>query len=167
VTPPAPSVFIAHPLSAAKNLPATERLVRLFRDAFLDRGWTVRPRRGESVDALNARVRAGLGTSLVASNVEGIVASDLLLVIATEMDEPSSVWVEAGVAIARAIPLVVVADPSVRLPFLVGAVVAPGAYATGGPLNHLLPASSVPALATGSHKLQAVEDLVDSIIAGQ
>jgi hypothetical protein len=103
---------------------------------------------------------------LVASNIEGIVTSDLLLVIVTEMDEPSSVWVEVGVAIARGVPLVVVADPYVRLPFLVRAVVAPGASATGARPNRLLPTPSVSALAAGSHKSQAVEDLVDSIIAG-
>lgn len=165
MTLPGPSVFIAYPLSTAKDLPATEHLVQLFREAFVDRGWTVRPRRGESVGALNARVRAGGGAPLVASNIEGIVTSDLLLVIATEMDEPSSVWVEAGVAIARGVPLIVIADPHVHLPFLVRAAVAPVAFTTSGPPNRLFPTSSVPALATGSDKSHAVEDLVDSIIA--
>lgn len=165
MTPPGPSVFIAHPLSSAKDLLFTEHLVQLFRDAFVARGWTVRPRRGESVGALNARIRAGRGAPLVASNIEGIVTSDLLLVIVTEMGEPSSVWVEAGAAIARGVPLVVIADPHVPLPFLVRAAVAPVAFAPSDPPNRLFPTPSVPALATGSGKSRAVEDLVDSIIA--
>jgi hypothetical protein len=103
---------------------------------------------------------------LLASNVEGVVTSDLLLVIATEMDEPSSIWVEAGMAIARGVPLVVVATPQVRLPFLVRAALAPAASSAGSRPNRLLSASSLSALAAGRNRARAVGDLVDSIIAG-
>jgi nucleoside 2-deoxyribosyltransferase len=161
---PEPSVFIAHPLSTAKDLPHTERLVQLFREAFVSQGWKVRPSRGEAVDTLNDRVRSGGGVSLVTSNIEGIVASDLLLVIVTEMDEPSSVWVEAGVALARSIPLVVVATTAVALPFLIRAAVAPAAATASRPSGSLLRTCSIHTLAAEGRQAQAVGDLVKSII---
>ena len=167
MSPLEPSAFIAHPLSTAKDLPSTERLVQQFRDAFAGRGWRVRPHRDDSVAALNASLRTGGGASLVTRNIEGIVTSDLLLVIATEMDEPSSVWVEAGVALARGVPLVVLTTPAVTLPFLVRAALASGADTTGGSLRRRPLAASIPipTMTTTTHQVQAVGDLVDSIIA--
>jgi hypothetical protein len=163
VSPPQ-SVFIAYPMTAAKDLSATERLVRQFRAGFLSRKWTVRPRRGESVEAIDARMRAGGGASLVSSNIEGIGLSDLLLVVATEMEEPSSVWVEVGVAMARGIPLVVVAEPSVRLPFLVRAAVTSGASAAGSNPNRLIVMPfplERPEENVGS---PAIDDIINSIV---
>lgn len=161
----APSVFIAHPQTTAIDLAAIDRLAEMFRDNFLDRGWVVLPLHREPLDAADAHVRIGDGASLLASNVESIVRSDLLLVIATELEEPSSIWVEAGIAIARNVPLVVVADPTVRMPFLVRTATALGAHAIGGRPGRLVLTSSLSAPADQTQQAQAVKDLVDSIIA--
>jgi hypothetical protein len=161
---PEPSVFIAQPLSTAKDLPDTERLVQLFHEAFVIRGWKVRPRRSESVDALNHLLQGDGGASLVARNIENIVISDLLLVIATEMEEPSSIWVETGVALARGIPLVVVATTTaVHVPFLIRAAAAPAAVTASRPMppSH---ACSIRTLTTEGHQAQAIGNLVQSII---
>ena len=161
---PEPSVFIAHPLSTAKDLPDTERLVQLFREAFVSRGWKVRPRRGESVEALNDRLRSGGGASLVTCNIEGIITSDLLIVIVTEMDEPSSVWIEAGAALGRGIPLVVVATEAVSLPFLIRAAVKPVTVTASCRPRPPLHTCSIHTLTTEGHQAQAVGNLVQSII---
>ena len=160
---PRPSVFIAYPLSTARDPRETGRLVKLFRDVFVSGGWEVNPRRGESIEALNDRLRSGGGASLVARNIEGIVTSDLLLVIAAEMDEPSSVWVEAGVALARGIPLIVVAISAVSLPFLIRAAVTHTAITSVNYSSFPLHAYSTYSLATEDHQAQAIHDLIRSI----
>lgn len=103
-------VFLARPLSDVAEPAPLDELCRSLSAELHAAGWTVGP--------VREAVPPDGGRALVAGNVEGILGSDLLLVIG-EPGTTSSIWVEVGVALAGGVPVAVLARPGDRLPFLV------------------------------------------------
>ena len=113
------TVFLAHSISSASPESATEDIARIAREELVKAGWRVLPREREPLAGILARAMHGDGRAMVASNVASIVNSDLILIIAEDYGSPSSVWVEAGIALAARVCGVVIAGPNVALPLLV------------------------------------------------
>lgn len=111
-------VFLAYPLQAAEDLADTERLAQMVRQGLEASGYTVRPGSGDSERAAlhatvpDAKVRLG-------SNVAGVTGADFLVVLLSPMREPSSIWVEVGMALAVGRPVVLAGPAGVEIPFLV------------------------------------------------
>lgn len=114
-------VFIAHPMSSAREPAAVDRAVRMLRSTFAGRGWSVYPQRATALAELNDQVQRGNGRPILEANVESIVTSDLLVVLVADALEPSSIWIEIGIALARGVPIAILSGESTSLPFLVRA----------------------------------------------
>jgi hypothetical protein len=110
-------VFVGHAVTGTTEAAAVVEVVSGLRHELTDWGWQVRP--DIVVDtAVADQVRAGEGRRLVQRNVDHIATSALLVLLADHAADTSSLWIEAGVAIASCVPVAVVADAHTTLPFL-------------------------------------------------
>jgi hypothetical protein len=112
-------------MTTASNPHTVEHAVDAVRRHFTAAGWQVRPNEQEDTPAIVSRANRGEGRSIVESNVTAIKTSTLLLVLADRTSTPSSIWVEAGIALSSGVPGAVVAAEGVVLPFLVSAAMSP------------------------------------------
>ncbi len=112
-----PSAFIAHPVSETGNAEAIAVAAREMRNVLTGCGWRVVPEVVVEKSVATARVRDGEGRRLVERNVEQVGSATVLVILADGAAETSSVWIEAGVALARGVPTVVVASLKLRCPF--------------------------------------------------
>jgi len=112
------SVFIAHPVTGTGNPEAAADTARDLRTALIGLGCAVRPEVIVDREVATSRIRAGAGRLLATGNVEQVASATMLVILADGAAETSSVWIEAGVALARGVPTVVVASPGTALPFL-------------------------------------------------
>jgi len=128
------TAFVAYPISGADEPDGVRAAAQALRLELARRGWRVRPEAITDGDAAIERARRGEGRSVVQNNVEGISTSSVLVLLIDEATKLSSVWVEAGVALARGVPTVVVASERAALPFLVASAV--GSSRTGLPSWH-------------------------------
>lgn len=149
---PSRLVFVAHPLSAVRDPDNTKRIVDMVRTAFRDRGWDVRPAETDDM-SFERRAAASAAPDIVRANIDAVRTSDLLVVVAGDFAEPSSIWVEAGIALAVAVPVAVLSDDRTRLPFLLRAAV-------GLELGTGRPAAVIVPLALSDAMPRSVEDAV-------
>lgn len=118
-------MFVGHAVTGTAEAVAVVEVVSGLRQAFTERGWHVRP--DVVVDtAVADRVRAGEGRRLVQRNVEHVAASALLVLLADRAAETSSLWIEAGVALAGGVLIAVVASSHTTLPFLLASAFGEG-----------------------------------------
>lgn len=110
-------VFLAYPLTKAEDLPRFEPFLARLRHEFETSGWIVFPSDEGQKRMAAATERRSRG-AVLASNVAAVTTSDLLVVLVSPAREPSSIWVELGMALAQRRPIIIVGDVVDRLPFL-------------------------------------------------
>lgn len=120
------STFLAYPLSGVPDLAALELFVDTLRSRFEDAGWHVLPE-------FDGPERIVMGHELapsrvLASNIAGVTGADVLVLLLPDVPEPTSVWVELGMALAARRSLVVVAPPNAVLPYLARLALAAGTH---------------------------------------
>lgn len=115
-----PSVFIAHPVTGTGDPHGAAAAARKLRATMAGFGFVVRPEAVVDADVATSRLRAGEGRRLAASNVEQVASATMLVILADGATEISSLWIEAGVALASGVATVVVVSPDTPLPFLLG-----------------------------------------------
>lgn len=112
------SVFLAYPISAVAEPSWVDAWADVVDDSFSQAGWSVCPNRNDRSCRATLRGEVVDG-ALLARNIRNIVESDVVTLLAADAVEPSSIWVEFGVAIAARVPVVLVRSADRRLPFLV------------------------------------------------
>lgn len=112
------TVFLAYPLSKARDLYAVEHFVGVLRDQLVSGGYAVLPELGgpERIE-LTSGVAV---SSVLSSNIAAVAGSDLVVLLVPENEEPSSIWVELGMALAAGRPAIIVGPRTARIPFLAG-----------------------------------------------
>ncbi|MGN9811455.1 hypothetical protein ACTMSW_19120 [Micromonospora sp. BQ11] len=115
-----PSAFIAYPVTGTRHVGDIAAVAQGLRTALTACGWTVLPEVVVEEPVAIARFRDGEGRRLAERNVEQVASATVLVILADGAAETSSVWIEAGVALARGVPTVVVASIGTTLPFLLG-----------------------------------------------
>lgn len=123
-----PTIFLAYPISAVKDRDAVDVFVRALDRGFAAAGWHVRPNiAGRERSTPDADLASA---GVLTSNVEGILSSDIVVIVAAGEAEPTSIWVEFGIALGAKIPLVLLAPYGRAIPFLarlaVDALSSPG-----------------------------------------
>ncbi len=111
------SVFLAYPVSAVTGPSWVDAWADVVDASFTQAGWSVCPSRHDRCCRASLRDEA-VDDALLARNVQNIVESDIVTLLAADAMEPSSIWVEFGVAIAARVPVVLVRSPDRHLPFL-------------------------------------------------
>lgn len=111
------TVFLAYPLTAAVSLASNDHFVSALRSGFLREGWHVRPDPPD--EERLSPVRDGVAPAdRLSVNLQAVASADALVVLVPDVVEPSSIWVELGVALATRVPVVVVAPATRRMPYL-------------------------------------------------
>lgn len=110
-------VFLAYPLTTSLNLFILEQFVRQLREGFEAAGWDVLPVDG-GFERINAATRDLTPADLLASNVAAVTGSDLLVVLSPPALEPSSIWIELGMALAYKRPIIIIGGNDLHIPFL-------------------------------------------------
>ncbi|WP_199421593.1 hypothetical protein [Actinotalea solisilvae] len=109
-------VFIAYPLTTTPDLAGVERWVIQLRARLVASGMDVVPKLGGRERALAAAGEPD--GDLLESNVAAVTRADVVVVLLPTIVEPSSIWVELGMALAARRPLVVAGPADAALPFL-------------------------------------------------
>jgi len=112
-----PTVFLAYPLTMAGDLPNLSEFVSSLRRALIADGWGVSPVE-DGIRRLWSPSEGRPAEGLLSSNVRGVTTSELLVVLVPTALEPSSIWVELGMALAARLPIIIVGEEGVRIPFL-------------------------------------------------
>lgn len=118
------SVFLAYPLSGAADLDELEAFVNSVRRRLDGAGWQVLPERGGPERLRQDQVASP--AEVLASNVSAVTGADVLVLLLPAVTEPTSIWVELGMALAARRPVVVVAPPEATIPHLALLALAAG-----------------------------------------
>lgn len=110
-------VFLAYPLTSGAHLASLEVFEGLLRKRLSHDGWDVLPIEGGPERVTQSADRATSVTRL-SSNVVGVTRSDALVLLVPELREPSSIWVEFGMALAAGGAVIIVGPAEAKLPYL-------------------------------------------------
>lgn len=111
------SVFLAYPLTTTHELELLELFVNQLRIRLSEEDITVQPKSGGPERIASSSLGA-TDQNLLASNVDKIASSDVFVLLLPSIQEPSSVWMELGIAIAARRAIVIVGPSDAPMPFL-------------------------------------------------
>lgn len=119
-----PTVFIGHPYTLSPDRERVLALIAGLREALVARGFAVRPLSMVGSGASGPVTRPA--RDLVVANVDDVVDCDLVVLVDDHAPSTTSMWVEAGMALAARRPTIIISPDAARLPFLVRAAVGAG-----------------------------------------
>lgn len=110
-------VFLAQPVSNVTDSHSVNKFTLALSRSFTKSGWIATPKAiGQARGAADCGpIENG---RLLSSNIEGILSSDLVVIVAAAATEPTSIWVELGVALGAGVPILLVTPVDRPIPFL-------------------------------------------------
>ena len=111
------SVFLAHPLSTSDAIDSAEHWATLIRVRLIEKGMDVLPTT-YGADRIATNRRGNAKREILTSNIAGVELADILVLLLTPAAEPSSIWVELGIAMLAKKSVVIIGPASQPVPFL-------------------------------------------------